>query len=249
MVKLFVLLISFLSSVFAGEDFSNLQRQYLLKKRKVPQSLTTSVIIPCHYGHFKHLFALLEIHTQQSVIPDEIIISLSESEKIPIEEINALKDYPWPFKFTLICTNEKKTAGENRNIALESASGPLLLFFDADDVPHPQRTEIIKEIFEEYEVNFLFHCFTYEEAFPNPRMKKAYYLSKMSQCLVNFTLGHVCYLKEPLQALKWPIDQRQEDIVFAQKVFQEVNRIGCLLLPLTHYRVENSTSSFTETNQ
>jgi len=45
--------------------------------------ITCSVIIPCYYGHFKYLPELLEALCQQTELPDEVVISISEANKIP----------------------------------------------------------------------------------------------------------------------------------------------------------------------
>ena len=46
------------------------------------QGAGISIIIPCVYKHACYLQNLLEHYKNQTLLPDEIIISLSESDKI-----------------------------------------------------------------------------------------------------------------------------------------------------------------------
>ena len=146
--------------LISGHLFSHIpppQPKTKLQRRINKLSLKTSVIIPCHYLHFEHLFELLQAHCNQSVLPDEVVISLSGAKLINDEDIQYIKNFYWPFALQIICSDERKVAGENRNIACEAAVGDLIICIDADDLPHPQRTEIIKKIFENVDIEFLIH--------------------------------------------------------------------------------------------
>lgn len=217
------------------------KKLYRLEARSIKASFKTAIIIPCHWNHFKFLFPLLEDHCNQSILPDEIVISLSEADKVLDSDLTSLKNHPWPFELNLICTNEKKSAGENRQIASDASSSDLLICIDADDLPHNQRIEIIKEIFENYCVDVLYHCFYKEDISFTPRNKKARYIHRYQDLLQNITLGHVCYLKQVCQKVQWPNQLRGEDTIFVEKLLEKIDKVACLLVPLTFYRLEHSS--------
>ena len=106
--------------------------------------VTTSVIIPCFYGHFKHLDELMNALCNQTVLPDEVVISLSEIDKLNPALIKKFENKKYPFPVKLIKHRELLWAGPNRNSACEHAIGDIFICQDADDLPHPQRIEIIK---------------------------------------------------------------------------------------------------------
>src|SRR3990167_5690905 len=63
------------------------------------------------------------------------------------------------FKTKILCFQGKQSAGKNRNIACSHAEGDILIAQDADDIPHPQRIEIIKYVFENYATEHLLHSY------------------------------------------------------------------------------------------
>jgi len=98
----------------------------------------------------------------QTVLPDEVVISLSEIDKLNPALIKKFENKKYPFPVKLIKHRELLWAGPNRNSACEHAIGDIFICQDADDLPHPQRIEIIKYFFENFDVNHLIHCFSYE---------------------------------------------------------------------------------------
>lgn len=104
-----------------------------------------SVIIPCTSKHIFHISNLIRLLEDQTILPNEIIIIISGIEL----EFNAHQK---------LCSNkieiitkvfpEKRFAGENRETGANIASGDILIFQDADDIPRNQRIEVIKKVFE-----------------------------------------------------------------------------------------------------
>ena len=121
-----------------------------------------SILIPCHYTHFPLLEELFTAYARQTVLPDELVVSLSQCGEIPSSQINALEQQPWPFKVVLLRHRNKYSAGTNRRLAARASSGDLCLCQDADDLPHPQRVEIVKFIFDHYKVDQLIHSYVPE---------------------------------------------------------------------------------------
>lgn len=125
-------------------------------------SITTSVVIPCYYRHFRFIPFLLETLEKQSTLPDEVVIALSEASKVDPDLLEQVKKAHFPFILQLIEIEEKQLAGENRNRGVTHSTMDLVIFQDADDIPHPQRIEIIKEAFFSHNLVCLRHGFSYE---------------------------------------------------------------------------------------
>jgi glycosyltransferase involved in cell wall biosynthesis len=110
-------------------------------------ALTSSVAIPCYYKHFKYLPSLLTSLTQQTCLPDEVVISLSQVEQLTNEEIDLLEVGPWPFQVKIIRRVGVFMEGSNRTTAAKHCSSDVVLCVDADDIPHPQRVEAVLQLF------------------------------------------------------------------------------------------------------
>ena len=127
-----------------------------LEERSFSSPMTTSVIIPCHYMHFYLIQDLLTQFERQTAVPDEVVISLARShyEKLDQAAIAAICGRSWAFTLKVVLAEDAVSSpGKNRNRACECSSGDLLICQDADDIPHPQRIEIIKHLFEHYRVD------------------------------------------------------------------------------------------------
>src|SRR5271170_1868099 len=73
-----------------------------VQKRAMPKEMSTSVIIPCDVVHLPCLFPLLENFQNQTVLPNEIVISLSNIKNLHKEEIYKLENHSWPFSVKII---------------------------------------------------------------------------------------------------------------------------------------------------
>src|ERR1700722_3653817 len=96
-------------------------------RRFIPEQFTTSVIIPCYYKHASLLRPLITQYAQQTVLPDEVVISLSQYQRVADETIKELVESSWPFQVTLILVSDKQFAGENRNTACYQAMGDVFI--------------------------------------------------------------------------------------------------------------------------
>ncbi|MDE3045946.1 MAG: glycosyltransferase family 2 protein [Verrucomicrobiota bacterium] len=144
-----------------------------IAKRQVSQKMTTSVIIPCSAQHFEFIHNLLDCYEQQTTLPDEVIICVSQIERLNQTEIDVEESCHRIFPVKWYRYHRRRSAGINRNFACTIAKGDLLIFQDADDLPHPQRVEIIKYFFENYEINHLMHGWLQESEMFEPYDKEA----------------------------------------------------------------------------
>lgn len=214
--------------------------------------LKTSIIIPCHGKHAKHLFPLLKLFEQQTVLPDEIVISISETDLMDSQLLTELNEDPWLFPVVIYTTQEKLYAGQNRNVACSHATGDIFICQDADDIPHPQRIEIIRYFFEHHGVDHLIH-----ELLPLQQNQVSHFQMLPSFDKITFrkphsfnevwkagtvTNGNIAISKNVFKTLKWPNNSRGQDVFYNQTVYKHFKRRIIIYVPLIYYRQYLSTS-------
>ena len=217
-MKYFLLVASFLLSA------------HFIDADPVRKNLTTSIIIPCCAQHARHLCGLLKELEKQTVLPDEVLISLSEAGSVDPQIIEELKHTQWKFPILLTLFPQKLFAGENRNAACIQARGDIFICQDADDIPHPQRVEIIKYFFEKHDiVHFMHQWFGLDEGeepsfdlyenledvpffYPQNYMKEIY-------DPVHFTNGNVALTRQLFDNIRWSSMPRGQDSIFNFKVY------------------------------
>ncbi len=214
----------------------------------IKKSLTVSVIIPCSYKHAKHLDELLHRLEQQSVLPNEVIISLSEYNKVEPILIENIKRGPWAFPCILLTAEAVQYAGENRNIGCAHASSDILILQDADDIPHPQRIEVIKYFFENYHVNHLMHQYVMvdssaiELTFPILHVKRIPYEWGCFFNSINpahqFHNGNIAISKDLFKKMRWSKTlKRAQDTDFNRRAYANSSGLLQLKVPLLYYRM------------
>lgn len=214
-------------------------------------AMKVSVIVPCYWKHVQFLPELLEKLGNQTTIPDEVVISISEAHLVSKELSQAITNKEYPFKLIIIETNNQLFAGENRNKACESANGDIFLCQDADDLPHPQRVEIIKYYFEKCSVMHLAHSYYNSEEVKNWPNKKwpLYQLANItSQKIKRWDFfqfpvhnGNIAVKREIWQKIKWPAKKYREDVSFNRMVTFVFRNSMAINAKLILYRNELST--------
>jgi glycosyltransferase involved in cell wall biosynthesis len=114
-----------------------------IKKSKI------TIVIPCHVTHVKFLNRCLKSIYNQTLLPYEVIISISSIDFDKFDhktELN-IEKYSDKLNISIYLTAAKKYAGENRNIAIGKSSGDIISFIDMDDVMEPHRLFIIDQMF------------------------------------------------------------------------------------------------------
>ena len=128
------------------------------------QSEITAVCIPLIGSHIKFLKRCLGAIKSQTRKPDQIHISVSSCSEDQVKEITAIVN-ALNISINLHSDSASLLAGANRNRAAAEAvkmGATLLFFFDADDIMHPQRIEIIARYFEEKkEITGILHRFIF----------------------------------------------------------------------------------------
>jgi hypothetical protein len=106
-------------------------------------------------------------YIENTIKPNQVIISVSEGNSINASLVNKLETkYKKAFDdFILILNEHQVMEGPNRGIGSNYATCEYISYHDSDDIPHPQRIEIIKYFFEQYDILHLNHSYTYETKF------------------------------------------------------------------------------------
>lgn len=115
-----------------------------------------TVVIPCGPRHTQFLPRIVKNLIEGTVVPDEIIIAVSEitdeqgfSLQKSLTEVFA--------NIRILPTQLKCGPGVNRNRGAAVVAGDVISFIDADDIIHPQKIEIVKYVFEKYKPSIFLH--------------------------------------------------------------------------------------------
>lgn len=217
-------------------------------ERKEHTPVKLSVIIPCHPEHFPLLDPLFQTFADGTSLPDEIVVSLSLADRIPAAEIAALPEKGWPFPVVIVTTPKHQAPGKNRNSACAASIGDVIVCQDADDLPHPQRIEAVRYLFENFQIDHLLHQWLPSDGTFRPfaiqglENECRYYRSYMQIDLDFIHNGSVCFSRAILDKVKWnPILTIDEDSIFNRHASSFFPNHFVLPQPLIRYRGELST--------
>lgn len=119
----------------------------------------TSLCITSFDKDYHLIFSLLDMITNQVDLPDEIIIYISGiTHTIDLPNTIVINNISIPIH--TIISSKRTIQAVARNICSSVASGDILIFFDVDDVPHPQKIQITRYLFDKYNPDFLIHNYT-----------------------------------------------------------------------------------------
>lgn len=231
---------------------------HLKYKRNIKMSNIVTVGIPCIPKHIGHLNELIKNINDQELLPNEIIISLSESnnnEGNNLEkELNDISISP----VRVITSEGKKYAGENRNICGKFCNTELITFIDSDDLMCPSRIKILYDLYSSLNYDVLFHnfidsysqikCSSDYDNINNKKITKKQYMSNnttdetKSVYLENVAHGHFTIKKDILNKHPIDINGYGEDTRYLHKLFK--NDLNVISLPDyygTIYRYEYSS--------
>lgn len=198
-------------------------------KRESRISLTTSVIIPCHIKHFPMLFELLTAYAEQVVVPDEVVVVISETHALSArarKHLEYITRKKWPYSLKALAYRDPVFAGYSRNIACENSKGDIFICQDADDLPHPQRVQVIKWFFEMYDVEHLMHKFVEscdKNIFEPLELDKIKYKSPARYKQIHYIAnGPVAIRRNVFERVKWIHDfVTPEDVLFNQNCYAQ----------------------------
>ena len=125
--------------------------------------MKTSLVIPATNGNFEYLKCILAHYRDGTVKPDQVIVSLSNAHLV--KNTGDLEDkFKDTFEdFQILKHNQTMIQGPNRDAASMAADNEIIISNDADDIPHPQRIEVIKHFFENKNILHLNHSYQMRE--------------------------------------------------------------------------------------
>jgi hypothetical protein len=130
------------------------------------------VAIPAYKGHIDSLFKLLDSIQTQTYIPDKVVVSCSSTKNTDFDlYFEKIKQYT--FLLEIVIIEDKKNAAQNRNISASKLTDvDYITFIDADDIMHPQRIEILVNVFKEHDCDIILHNYFLNVNFENNLFKK-----------------------------------------------------------------------------
>jgi len=114
--------------------------------------MSVSVIIPCIKAHIHSAEHIVDCYKRGTVVPKQIIIVLSgcnACDAVTLTRSGA----------GVVLFDKLLERGLARNIGTKYANGDILIFNDADDIPHPQRNEIVLNEMENSNIMLLSHMY------------------------------------------------------------------------------------------
>lgn len=205
-----------------------------------------SVVVPCYYKHASFLIDLIRAYEAQTRLPFEMIIALSQAGKVDPAILESIQQGSFKFPVKLLCSDQQATAGENRNRACSAAQGTIIVCQDADDLPHPQRLEIIGYFFKTYPIHHLMHQFAQENIIDlvyDPKQipyKILRDFEKIWECGL-VTNGNVAFARHVFEQVQWSKRILGEDVVFNSSVYDLFHHNVVLEVPLIAYRAQFSS--------
>lgn len=122
--------------------------------------MKTSVVIPATNANFGYLNCILRHYEDGVEKPDEVVVSISNSHLIKPRYIDALENkFSRSFDMKILRHEKQMIQGPNRDAVTKAATGDIIISNDADDIPHPQRVQIIKGVFLHNDVVMLNHAY------------------------------------------------------------------------------------------
>ena len=149
-----------------------------------------SVVIPCIPKHLKYLEELISSIDDQTILPYQIIISISDYNDNDSKVLQEFYNINFP-NLNIVILNQlnEAYAGENRNRGCKVCTTKYVTFIDADDLMVKNKIEIVLELFQNNDMDALIHTFGDKDTnklFDNETMK---IVKEKSRCI---WLNHNC---------------------------------------------------------
>lgn len=124
-------------------------------------------IIPCYPPHIKYLDQCFKQIKKQSLLPNEVILAISETSKENADKL--LEKYSTFFMdinidFKIVNSIKQQYAGINRNMGVSICNSEFITFVDCDDYLHPDKFLITIKYMEKYNSDVLIHSFVWNKS-------------------------------------------------------------------------------------
>lgn len=204
-----------------------------------------SVCVPCTKSHVNLLDRCLASIANQILRPKEVVISISsvlnmgDTQK-QVEEIIAKHK---ELNVIVLYTLEKQYAGENRNKAVEAASGDIVSFIDADDTMYSNRLYVLSRAFnDDPDCVGILHYFTENAEERSESWKYDPDSIKKYQYTPKLHFGHFSARRSLFKEYQYGLDPRMQDIKFIEVLLPKyINNLRVCTKKLSNYHSNDST--------
>jgi glycosyltransferase involved in cell wall biosynthesis len=214
--------------------------------------LTICNAIPISFKHFNLIDTAIESILNQSLKPNEIILIISEfkdeiktQQKIEDIKIKVEKNQ---INFKFQTNSQIQYAGKNREIAYHLSESQLIIYQDADDIPHNQRNEILLKYHLETKAIHLIHGWN-NQTNQELNLKNIVKINSINdyQKLVNnkkfIHNGAITLAKYLITKINFPNDKKGQDTKFNRE-FIKNNKNSLFLETNEIYTYNNHLSSW-----
>lgn len=119
-----------------------------------------SVFIPCTPAHCKYLPGVIAAYLCGTQKPDEIVVVLSGVKDIRYLDLRDVEDrIRCSYSCKFIKVQEPMRPGPVRQMAKGLCTGDVIVYQDADDMPHSQRVEVVGRYFNGKDIVHLNHSY------------------------------------------------------------------------------------------
>jgi len=219
--------------------------------------MKTTVAIPCAWHHVRYLDAALSKIAAGTELPDEVVIVISPVEAHKeLRHVNTLwHKFRKYFHLKIEFCEHRLDVVRARHALTPNLTGDVVIYYDADDTQHPQRVEIVKRFFDEYDIVHLCHSYkTFSEGeageivyddikvTPSHRLYERYFVTgkkpkAFGSPFMRTGAGCLCIRREVLRKVSW--DNMKpgvgEDAEFCLKVLEVFNKTILVDAPLLNY--------------
>jgi glycosyltransferase involved in cell wall biosynthesis len=210
--------------------------------------LTISVCIPCIVKHVPLLQRCIQSIYNQTILPNEVIISISNIEDGELYNIvkfmqGICKLYK-NLNIKPLYSKEKRYAGENRNTAISIANGDILTFIDADDFMFVSRIALLRQVFKTTPdcLGVLHYFIENDTTGMNDEKKYNNALVSKYKYSTEIHYGHPTFRREIFNEFSYSSAPRAQDFTLIEDIIKKyMDVLYVYAEPLTCYMSNDST--------
>lgn len=212
-------------------------------------SITNS--IPVVFRHIHHLNNAVQSILNQTVLPNEVIIIISEyiENENSLNIINEIEKKMKDKNIRIIINTYPNIqySGKNRQIAYDLCSSDIIIFQDCDDIAHSQRNEILLHVYRNTQIPHILHGWTNDVDALNRHLEKENIMvtDKINE-QYDTTNGTPFICKKIVGELTFPNDRNGQDRKLNDLISSKFK--STLVLNNDIYIYQNQHSSWSNVN-
>lgn len=201
------------------------------------------------YNGEKFVKEQIESFFNQTVLPDELVVSDDNSIDKTLEIVESLKTKA-PFDIKIYRNEQNLGYGANFSNALEKTNGDLVFLSDQDDVWYSNKIEYMLNIAEKYPDNFVYmNDALISDSLLNPtKFTKYNQLKSLGREEKGFVMGCCCLIKKEFLKIALPVPSKIAHDNWLVEIAQAINMKHVEIIVLQYYRIHFSNTSLSEAN-